>query len=63
MADGKFTIHPSTGSVTVAGLIDREVSSEYVLTIYVYDENSMALYDTATLLIKVIGKHLSTHEL
>jgi hypothetical protein len=56
MADGKFTIHSSTGSVTVAGLIDREVQSEYLLIIYVYDEQHMSFYDTTSLAIKVIGR-------
>jgi len=54
MAEGKFAIHPSSGSISVAGLIDREVQSEYLLTVYVHDGAFRALYDTTTVLIRVL---------
>ncbi|CAG7831120.1 unnamed protein product [Allacma fusca] len=53
MADGKFAIHPSTGSISVAGLIDREIQSSYVVTVYVHDGNYMSLFDTTTVNISV----------
>ena len=54
MTEGKFAIHPSSGSISVAGLIDREAQSEYLLTVYAHDGNYTTLFDTTTVLIKVL---------
>jgi len=56
MADGKFTINPSTGSISVLSLIDREDQSEYLLAVYAYDGTYSSLCDTTVISIKVSFK-------
>lgn len=54
IADGKFSVDPTTGSVVTSGSIDRETKSSYVVTVYVRDGSFPAQYDTTTVLISVV---------
>lgn len=54
IADGAFTVDPTTGSVSTIGSIDREKKSSYILTVYVRDGSFPAQYDTTTVLIEVL---------
>lgn len=53
-SDGKFAIHPSTGSISVNGNLDRELQNEYNLTVYAHDSQVMSLYDTTHVTIKIL---------
>ncbi|KAK2720851.1 hypothetical protein QYM36_004658, partial [Artemia franciscana] len=54
IAEGKFNIDPSSGSITTTGTLDRETTASYVLTVYVHDTSIPIQYDTATVTIEVL---------
>jgi hypothetical protein len=54
LADGKFKVNPTTGSIAVDGVIDREMQEEYSLIVYVQDEKQLYVYDSTTVNIRVL---------
>jgi hypothetical protein len=61
LAEGKFAIHPSSGSISVAGGIDRETQTEYNLTVYLHDPHRLSLIDTTTVLVRVLDLNGESH--
>ncbi len=51
---GAFAINPSTGGITVAGVINFEMTPSFALTVQVTDSGTPALSGTATVTIGVI---------
>eukprot|EP00063_Salmo_salar_P053106 XP_014027941.1 PREDICTED: protocadherin Fat 4-like [Salmo salar] len=51
--EGKFTIDPKMGMVSLAGALDRETKVEFSLEVVAQDQGRPALSSTATLLIQV----------
>ncbi len=51
--DGRFSIDPDTGEITVVNALDHEFSDTYNLTVEVTDDGSPALSDTATIAIDI----------
>lgn len=52
-AQGKFSIDKHTGTIFVAGLLDREDRAEYTLAVYVHDSSYMSFFDMTTIVIRV----------
>ncbi|ODM94994.1 Protein dachsous [Orchesella cincta] len=52
-ANGKFSIDKNTGTIYVAGELDREERSEYQLTVYVHDSSYLSFFDMTAIVIKV----------
>lgn len=54
IADGMFSVDPTTGAVTTTGPLDRERKSSYIVTIYVRDGSFPAQYDATSVVVDVL---------
>jgi hypothetical protein len=60
--DGKFTLNPSTGSITVAGALDFATTQQYLLEVQVTDDGSPTKSRTANITIDIISNAASTND-